>query len=630
MIAACLCSDPLAPAEAERFFAQLRVPPGRRIAPLVLDRMLLACRDDRAEPPVSGGDWVVLFDGQLHNHAALAAALGQRGAGPAAVYAAALERWGEGADEHCIGHYATIAISRRSHAMRLARSPFQAPPLHFRHDGRSVTAAQRPSAVFWREQARPQPDLDRVAQTLVNDASDRFRSWYRGAFRVPLGSAVEVQAEAWRQVWHYDLFARPRQSFRDPAEYVARARELLDEGVAAALADARQPAILLSGGLDSPLVAASALRRIGPDGVLRAFTFGPSAEWTGNGPEGVFTSDFAQVRAFARMHPRLKLHFETNPGRDFRYLQRELLAASDAAPSTLGLAWIEQALYAAARDAGCDVMLCGTWGNFTFSSRGPWGFSEYLLQGRWGQLLRALHGRIGDRRPLWRKVAALSVAPLLPRWLWHAVNRARAGRHDSLRPVAIRRDWPGLQDTLRRSRAAGYDFERLHPASQRSHWRALLAEDGQEQDQYALGMELLHGLPKRDPTAYRPLVEFCWGCPTEVFLRDGVDRWLAREMAAGEMPDAQRMNRAYGHHFVDLYPRLAAARAELRAELDRMSDDPDIAAIVDLPRLRQLIEAVPDSDGGYDPDAILPYQTALPIGMAAARFIAYAKGRNDI
>ncbi len=137
-------------------------------------------------------------------------------------------------------------------------------------------------------------------------------------------------------------------------------------------------------------------------------------------------------------------------------------------------------------------------------------------------------------------------------------------------------------------------------------------------------------MPRRDPTAYRPLIEFCWGCPTSVFMRDGTDRWLAREMARGQMPEAQRLNRDYGHHYTDWQPRLEPIEDELLEELERMADDPDIAAVVDIPRLKELVRAVPAISADYDPQTALPYQSALPIGMAAARFIAYAKGRNDI
>lgn len=633
MIAASLGPDAFGPDELRRFTSLIRLPPGGQAETDLLGRAMLVWTQGRingraASPSPTG--WRALLTGQLHNHRALAAELGLATADPALVYAAAVARWGDLADEHCIGHYAAIALAPDGASLRLARSPFQAPPLHFRQDGALASAAQHPRVLFWRESQRPEPDLDRVAQTLVNDASDRFRSWYRGASRLPLGSAVTLRPQGWTEVWRYDLFSRPQQHLPSAAAYVEAAQALLDEGVAAALEGVTKPAVLLSGGLDSPMVAASTLRQIGPDQRLHSYTFGPDPAWSGKAPDGIFASDFSLVEAFAAQHPRLVTHFETNPGCDFRTGQRELLEASDAAPSMLGLAWIEHAMHRAARAEGCDVMLSGTWGNFGFSSRGSWAFSEYLMTGRWSQLAKAYRGRVGDPRSMAQRFASLSLAPLLPRSLWQA-GRALLGKGNALaEAIAINPGWPGLAQTLRRSRMAGFDFERLQFATKQAHWRALLAEDGQEQDQYALGMELIHGLPRRDPTAYRPLIEFCWGCPTDVFMRDGTDRWLAREMAKGQMPEAQRLNRDYGHHYTDWQPRLVPIQGELLEELERMADDPDIAAVVDVARLHELVRAVPAISPDYDPQTALPYQSALPIGMAAARFIAYAKGRNDI
>lgn len=626
MIAACLGLERFERGELSRFERLIRIPLGQTAAPCEVGcALFIGCLLNR-----SRAGWTVGFSGQLHNHAELASTLMIAGPRASDIYAAALDRWGDRADEHCVGHYAAVALSPDGHELRLARSPFQAPPLHFRSNGTAATVAQTPRVVFWREADRPAPDLERVAQTMVNDHSDRFRSWYEGAHRIPLGSAIRLRPDAWREVWRYDLFERPQLELPKPADYVEQAQALLDEGVAAALQGARKPAIMLSGGLDSPLVAASALRKIAPDGLLHSFTFGPEPSWIGGGPDGVMVDEFASVRAFAERHPRLVTTFESNLGQDFRSGQRALLEACDSAPSMLGLAWIEHALHQSAARQGCDVMLTGTWGNFTFSNRGLWAFSEYLLAGRWRQLAQALRQARFPQRPMWRRLASLSILPLLPRPAWQLLQRLRGVPDANLDATAINRNWPRLAESLQRSRLAGYDLQRLQFRNKRAHWRALLAEDGQEQDQYALGMELLHGLQRRDPTAYRPLVEFCWGCPTDVFLRDGTDRWLAREMARGQMPEAQRVERAYGHHYTDWQMRLAPIRDELLGELERMSDDDDIASVIDIPKLQGLVSAVPSEAQPYDPHSALPYQIALPVGMAAARFVAFAKGRNDI
>jgi hypothetical protein len=81
-------------------------------------------------------------------------------------------------------------------------------------------------------------------------------------------------------------------------------------------------------------------------------------------------------------------------------------------------------------------------------------------------------------------------------------------------------------------------------------------------------------------------------------------------------------------HHPDWHARMTPILGEVAEELERMADDPDVAAMLDLPRLHRLLAELPALNPG-DHGARLPYVTALPIGVAAARFIAYAKGRND-
>jgi hypothetical protein len=96
-------------------------------------------------------------------------------------------------------------------------------------------------------------------------------------------------------------------------------------------------------------------------------------------------------------------------------------------------------------------------------------------------------------------------------------------------------------------------------------------------------------------------------------------------MAVGRLPDALRCNRDIGLHHPDWPARILRARDDLIEELDRMTGDADIAAMFDLALLRRrLVEfSAPDDSG-------IIFQTALPLAIAAGRFIAYAKGRNDI
>jgi len=580
-------------------------------------------------PAVLPDGRVAAFHGFFDNSAAIAAELGATASDNARLYALAVEAWGDDADRRIVGEYCAIIADPGRNSLRLSRSPLRAPPLYYFHDQQVAVAGSVPR-IFFAAGVPQRLNEVRVADSAMINYSDQEAGWFEAIYRVPIGCIVELQRGCPRVLKrYYDPLAAAPTRPGSEAECIARVDELLDEAVRACLAGFRTPGVTLSGGLDSPQVAVRTLAAL-PDGqTLPSFSFVPEEGYDGRVQPGMVGDERPLIQAFAAMHPRLEPHFTANAGYEHDHRWAELFHLMGGAPSGLCNMYVFHGLFAEAAKRDCDVLLVSDWGNNAFSDKGYWSFVEYFLTGRWRQLWLALKKfPIQDRSMPWRFVAQC-LLPLLPDRLWRLARRVvfRNGKSalDLMQPLS--REYRDKSGADRRLKDRGLVFERYQPWNKRHAIRLLLQNDDGEGAEIYQAFEQMYGVPQRDPLAYRPLVEFCWGLPTRMFMRDGQMRWLAKQMAKGIMPEEQRANRLNGRWDADWLLRIGRRRADFLAEIERLEDDPKLAAMLDLPRLRAALDDWPDQTE-LDPQEYFAREFAVPRGLLTARFIKYVERSN--
>lgn len=585
----------------------------------------------RGWQPVKIGPLLTLFAGHIDNAREVAGLLGRDYPGDrpdpaklARLYGAARLTWGDTADLRLIGEYAAILLNEAAQELCLVRSPLRAPPLHFHAAAERVIVASVPRALF----ACGVPQRINAAKladnALFNPGDDRS-GWFEGVERVPLGTELRFALSGLYERRYHDLYGLPPVRLGSDAEYLEAAHSLLAEATRAALRGAQRPAIMLSGGLDSPQVAAKALAALPAGGELHAFTFTPEPGWDGHTDAGTFGDERPYVEAFARQHPGLVTHFEDNAGSGFDAGLAEMFFATGSAAINQTNFSHFHSLWRGARAAGCDVVLGADYGNFTFSAEGGWGFPEYLLRGRWRQLARALRHADDDGRTLLRRFLALSVLPLLPDRLWRWQRRLRGQPDIFALASPLRADYARTSGAWERAQRAGQPVRRWPQLGRRREFDLFQRNDHCD---IMHGFEQIYGLPQRDPTAWRPFVEFCLGLPTELFLRDGQTRWLAREMARGIMPETQRLERRHGRHGADWHLKLSRRRSELLAEVERLAQNERLSAMIDFPKIRHALEDWP-ATGAIPVEQRLLREGAIPRAIMLARYVNYFEGSNQ-
>lgn len=580
-----------------------------------IDRALFRLLHPRRRGPVAlhvepGPDGTVaVLSGWLDNADELRARLGlPPQADDATVYAHAIA--GPAAhDEECLtGFYAAIALLPDGR-VRMARSPWGGPSLFWARQGGTLLAASIPRPLF----ASGLPKrlrADGMERMARHDAGDPAGTAYEGLFRVAQGTIVEFDTGGGHRTnsW-YDPYDRPIASSRlSPDDSAAAATRLLDEAAARTVARCPEPGLLLSGGLDSPLVAAALLRALPEPQRLPSFTAVPVSMRNIEPLPAMFADEESRVRAFAALHPRLDPHFVSPEEGGFLDLLDRFLLATDTAYPSHALSAFYHAPFAAAAQAGCDCVLTADAGNRTFSEEARWAYGEFARTGRWAELMRMLDARPDDPRPLWRKALALSVLPQLPRRVAAFVRSVAHPEHGD-DPALLSRPGPRFEERSRRDAV-------------RRFW------DGCDRGAEVFhGFEQVFGITQRDVSLYRPLVEFCLSLPTTHFVKGGITRRLARRMGEGIIPPAQLGERRFGQHNPDWHGRMSRELPRYRAAIAEAGEQPALARLFDLDRARALLDAWPAAPPP-DPDRARTLFYGLNAIAIAARTYRHATGSN--
>jgi asparagine synthase (glutamine-hydrolysing) len=579
-------------------------------------------------PTISASGKAVLFHGWLDNCAALAAELGLSGDDPAAVYGAAVERWGDAADNHAEGHYCAIVNDPAQKTARLSRSPLRAPPLHYFHTADRIGAASVPRCLEVMGLERRLNRRKLVDALYFNPTEEE--GFLEGSWRVGLGQIVHLGSSGFQTYRYYNpLTLKLGWRRGDPQALIEEAGRLIEQACAVAVAGADSPALTLTAGLDSTNVAARMLRVLRPERRLTTVTFVPSADMAQAELPYRSLDERAAVEAFAARHPRIDPQFTDNAGIEFDHRLDQLFMAMGTGQACTSVNFRYHGLFDLAAQKGCDRLLIAEMGETTFSGSGEWAYSEFLRRGEWERLVEALRADTYGQRGMLRKLLSRAIIPLLPLRLWQRWKglRGQAATPQNLFISGLTNQALAEFDVIERARAAGVSYERDQYGSRREWLADSLARGDIESSDWLQAMEQIYELRMRDVLAYRPLLEFCFSLPSEMFMRNGQLRWLARELARGILPDTQRLTRVVGTQYADWHARLTPLVPEMRATLRAARGDPDLS-FLDFDLLELTLDTWP-AESTLEDEVYFPCAFTLPRALTMIRYVQFMTGRNS-
>jgi asparagine synthase (glutamine-hydrolysing) len=469
-----------------------------------------------------------------------------------------------------------------------------------------------------------------LADFLALVSREPRRTLYRGIDRTPGRSLVSIDKSGARHRLYWEPNLDAYAHLRREEEYVEQARALFDQAVVAATSGLRTVAIGTSGGLDSSAIAAT-VARLGRSENIVCYTLVTPPDWDADISSGKYLDENEKVQALGRMYPQLQLRQIVRDRLHPRLSADRQVFASAALPSrTPTILALTPKVWEAALADGHSTVLYGSAGNLGLSWSGDYSLLALLREGSWATFLRELFAvSRQSRRGLARTALSDIVLPGGPDMLRRAAQRLRGGNPDSIEYYsALNPAFIADRGLRRRWRELGFD-----PSHRRNGWSSIpmrtfrLFDNASVAGDAGSALHEFEGIEIRDPHSDRRLLEFALSVPEWLYRRNGVSRSFARAVFADRLPREILDERRRGANTTPWFRVLDARREDYAMEIERFQDSATARRLLDLPRLRRLLDEWPKDERAAHRRE-LDYNNVFTRGMHAARFIRWVEGGN--
>ena len=543
-----------------------------------------------------GNQFAALFWGRLDNRAELTQQLDEYFANDARILLAAYLKWGFDFLDRVIGEFSCALWDGRNGMLLLGRDFTGQRPLVYHHSPHGLRFATEPRGLLALPGISHEIDEETLAEWFARLPLPHGRSFYKEIRSVPPGHLLIADGKGTRLHRYWRPEEKPLLRLKSDEDYAAALLETLEEAVACRLPAEGAVATTLSSGLDSPTVTALAARQLAKQGrSLIAFTAVPRAGFGESYPSDL--CDEGPLAAnVARMYPNIDhVLIPSSACPLFSAIEDGVRFSAGPLRAGPNSTWFN-AIFEESLKRGAKVLLIGDAGNFTASYDGMRSLARLLAQGKLWALSRKilLLRRAGFS---WGGLGRRPFGPFVP----HQMQRSIAGIFG------------------KRMAASIYDFSCINPSFasrtgveerfRRQGWMQNLTDKTDSRCQrlnmlrfinsYGFtnaGILRQYGIVPTDPTADKKVVELCLSIPDEQYLRNGEPRSLIRRAMSGILPDEILCNRRGGVQSADLAMTLMADLPAIRSELSRLDASPLAHRCLDLPRMRKLLDELPEKD----------------------------------
>lgn len=500
------------------------------------------------------GRWVIAFNGEIYNHQSLRAALEKsaaarwRGHSDTEVLLEAIAFWGlETALRRCSGMFALALWDRQTRTLTLARDRMGEKPLYVGRVGGDIVFGSELRAL--RQHPAWQHAIEPAALEWMLQVGYVPAPWsiHPGVFKLPAGCMLQLkdcmywpgnvgefqqQLQRYWNLGHEIDQARSQPWTGSHEQALTEIQRLLDDSVRQQMLADVPVGALLSGGIDSSLIAASMARQAGRK--IRTFTVGFDI------PDLDESTAASEIAAFLGTD-HVNLPLSSSRALEIAHVLPEIYDEPFA-----DAAQIPALMLAQAAKEFIGVALTGDAGDELFH-----GYTRYFSAARLWPKVSWLPGQARER--ICRSVGKF--AALLPptgfgRSLIRQAGRLKVGSAQAYAANLIR--FPGAGSLPAESMLA----DPAWPVLPQSLESAPLEEQMRFYDQAFALPEGIHtkldrasmraGLELRVPLLDSRLVTLSWQFPLQWQTRGSMGKCLLRELAAKQLPPQASTRRKHG------------------------------------------------------------------------------------
>jgi len=500
----------------------------------------------------------------------------------------AYQRWGVSCAERLLGSFAFVLWDGQKRQLYCARDHVGACPFFYYLDRNHLIMASEPKGILAHGSVVRQPNLRKLAMLAlpITVPTNKNDTYFSDILMLPVATTLTVtDSEAKeRRYWALEIEARLDIPV---AEIPDAFRELFFQAVAARLPESGPVVALLSGGLDSSSIVATAAHILARQN-RRLFTLSavlPTTDTNDTVKDERFFID--QFRDWENIDQFYITDTDRGPLDDV-----EQLVSGGEQPIYTSRHYLYSAFAQTVTGQNASILLDGVGGEFGPTFHGNGYYSGLLFSGRWRLLFRELYMRSQhDGFGLMRTARNHLIRPLMPDWLLRLFGRSVVdfSAKEWLRNPLINRAF--VQETLSHEEN---ELMRDFVKSSQNHWdhRKNLVRNfelASKLDGHR-GFVGYQTIQMSYPFVDKRILEFCVAAPGEVKIHNGYKRYLMRAAMEGILPPAIQWRTTKEPFSPDYHHRYNAQRNQAESFLATIGPLDPVRQIVDVDRLQILVK----------------------------------------